>query len=102
MKLLSVIALCYHKNYSASLTTILTHRGLDCFRLGSQGRPADLQYDTERVFENVTKMFKSFVTTQKPDPDSLGSDTNYVTSFMRSGNMSCQEDHERDCPCHNR
>ena len=61
--------------------------GLDRFRPGSQGRPADPQYDTERVYENVTKMFKSFVTTRNPDPDSIGSDANYVASFMRSDDM---------------
>ena len=61
--------------------------GLDRFRPGSQGRPADPQYDTERVYENVTKMFKSFVTTQNPAPDSIGSDANYVASFMRSDDM---------------
>ena len=61
--------------------------GLDRFRPGSQGRPADPQYDTERVYENVTKMFKSFVTTRNPDPDSIGSDANYVASFMRSDGM---------------
>ena len=69
-------------NVLSYLTPIL---GLDRFRPGSQGRPADPQYDTERVYENVTKMFKSFVTSQNPAPDSLGSDANYVASFMRSG-----------------
>lgn len=29
VKLLSVIAISYHKNFQASLTTILTHRGLE-------------------------------------------------------------------------
>ena len=33
------------------------------------------------------KMFKSFVTTRNPDPDSIGSDANYVASFMRSDDM---------------
>lgn len=84
--ILLIFAFLYGRS-SCVLTYLNPILGQDRFRPGSQGRPADPQYDTERVYENVTKMFKSFVTTQNPVPDSLGSDANYVASFMRSDDM---------------
>ena len=59
--------------------------GLERFRPGSQGKPADPQYDTIRVYENVTKVFSSFIKRVDRYPDSLSSVAVHVASMMRHG-----------------
>lgn len=61
--------------------------GLERFSPSSHGRSADAKYDTERVYEKVTKLFRSFVTSPNHNQNSLSSDARYVVSFMRQRNM---------------
>ena len=61
--------------------------GLERFSPSSHGRSADAKYDTERVYEKVTKLFRSFVTSPNHNQNSLSSDARYVVSFVRQRNM---------------
>ena len=61
--------------------------GLSRFRPGSRGRSADSCFDTIRVYEHVTEMFRSFATRRHHYPDYLSSNASHVASLMRQSGV---------------
>ena len=62
--------------------------GLSRFRPGSRGRSADPCFDTIRVYENVTEMFRSFATRPNHYPGHLSSNASHVASLMRQSGVA--------------
>ena len=62
--------------------------GLSRFRPGSRGRSANPCFDTIRVYENVTEMFRSFATRRQSYPVFLSTDANHVASLMRQSGVA--------------
>lgn len=56
--------------------------GLSRFRPGNRGRSVDPRFDSIRVYENVTNMFRSFVN-RRNCMDSFSAGASHVASLMR-------------------